>query len=115
MLIPFLLFPAKSPIREQTAYLLSKVLDMDPQEIVTRLQGNRNFVYLKRKIDADTANRVRQLNLKGIGFRKEPKRFYPKRELAAQVLGYVGMDDEGLGGLEREFDDDLARHSRPGD
>jgi cell division protein FtsI (penicillin-binding protein 3) len=91
----------------QTANLLSKVLDMDPQEIVTRLQGNRNFVYLRRKIDADTANRVRQLNLKGIGFRKEPKRFYPKRELAAQVLGYVGMDDEGLGGLEREFDDDL--------
>jgi cell division protein FtsI (penicillin-binding protein 3) len=91
----------------QTANLLSKVLDMDPQEIVTRLQGNRNFVYLRRKIDADTANRVRQLNLKGIGFRKEPERFYPKRELAAQVLGYVGMDDEGLGGLEREFDDDL--------
>lgn len=90
-----------------TATLLGKVLDMDPQEIVTRLQGNRNFVYIKRKIDADTANRVRQLNLKGIGFRKEPKRFYPKRELAAQVLGYVGMDDEGLGGLEREFDDDL--------
>ena len=47
------------------------------------------------------------MNLRGIYFRKEPKRFYPKRELAAQVLGYVGMDDEGLGGLEREFDDDL--------
>jgi cell division protein FtsI (penicillin-binding protein 3) len=90
-----------------TATLLGKVLDMDPQEIVTRFQGSRNFVYLKRKIDADTANRVRELNLKGIGFRKEPERFYPKRELAAQVLGYVGMDDEGLGGLEREFDDDL--------
>ena len=68
---------------------------------------SRNFAYLKRKVDADTSNRVRELNLHGIYFRKEPKRFYPKRELAAQVLGYVGMDDEGLGGLEREFDDDL--------
>jgi cell division protein FtsI (penicillin-binding protein 3) len=80
---------------------------MAPQEIVARLQSNRNFAFIKRKIDEETANRVRELNLRGIYFRKEPKRFYPKRELAAQVLGYVGMDDEGLGGLERQFDDDL--------
>jgi len=90
-----------------TATLLGKLLDMDPQEIMARLQGSRNFAFIKRKIDQDTADRVRELNLRGIYFRKEPKRFYPKRELAAQVLGYVGMDDEGLGGLEREFDDDL--------
>jgi len=90
-----------------TATLLGKVLDMDPQEIVARLASSRNFAYIKRKVDADTAHRVKELNLRGIYFRKEPKRFYPKHELAAQVLGYVGMDDEGLGGLEREFDDDL--------
>jgi len=90
-----------------TAALLAKVLDLDPQEITARLQASRNFAFIKRKIDQDTANRIRELNLRGIYFRKEPKRFYPKRELAAQVLGYVGMDDEGLGGLEREFDDDL--------
>ena len=71
------------------------------------MQSSRNFAYIKRKIDGETSNRVRELNLRGIYFRKEPKRFYPKRELAAQVLGYVGMDDEGLGGMEREFDDDL--------
>ena len=53
--------------------------------------------------------RIRELNLKGIYFQKEPKRFYPKRELAAQVLGYVGLDDEGLGGMELNFDDDPAR------
>ena len=102
-------FAVPSEIRDQetAAVLLGKVLDMEPQEIVARLQSSRNFVFLKRKVDADTAHRVRQLNLKGIYFRKEPKRFYPKRELAAQVLGYVGMDDEGLGGLEREFNDDL--------
>jgi len=93
---------------ETTATLLGRVLDLDPQEIVARLQASHNFVFIKRKIDQDTANRVRELNLHGIYFRKEPKRFYPKRELAAQVLGYVGMDDEGLGGLEKEFDDDLS-------
>ena len=104
--------PSEVSDPEQTASLLSKVLNMDPQEIVTRMQASRNFAYLKRRIDADTANRVKELNLRGIYFRKEPERFYPKRELAAQVLGYVGMDDEGLGGLEREFDDDL--HGIPG-
>ena len=46
-------------------------------------------------------------SLRGIYFQKEPKRFYPKRELAAQVLGYVGMDDNGLGGIEREYDERL--------
>src|SRR5262249_15561723 len=57
-------------------------------------------------------NRIRRLNLKGIYFQKESKRFYPKRELAAQVLGYVGLDDEGLGGIEREFDSRLK--GKPG-
>ncbi|MGO9562726.1 MAG: penicillin-binding protein [Candidatus Korobacteraceae bacterium] len=99
--------PSEVHDQETTAVILGRVLDMAPQEIVARLQSNRNFAFIKRKIDAETANRVRELNLRGIYFRKEPKRFYPKRELAAQVLGYVGMDDEGLGGLEREFDDDL--------
>jgi cell division protein FtsI (penicillin-binding protein 3) len=99
--------PSEVHDQETTAVILGRVLDMAPQEIVARLQSNRNFAFIKRKIDAETASRVRELNLRGIYFRKEPKRFYPKRELAAQVLGYVGMDDEGLGGLEREFDDDL--------
>jgi cell division protein FtsI (penicillin-binding protein 3) len=99
--------PSEIHDQETTATLLGKVLDMDPRDIVARLQSSRNFAYIKRKIDGETSNRVRELNLRGIYFRKEPKRFYPKRELAAQVLGYVGMDDEGLGGLEREFDDDL--------
>ena len=99
--------PSEVHDQETTAVILGRVLDMAPQEIVARLQSNRNFAFIKRKIDEETATRVRELNLRGIYFRKEPKRFYPKRELAAQVLGYVGMDDEGLGGLERQFDDDL--------
>ena len=52
------------------------------------------------------------LKLRGIYFQKESKRFYPKRELAAQVLGYVGMDDEGLSGIERAYDDELR--GKPG-
>jgi len=97
---------------ETTAAVLGKVLNLDPREIVARIESSRNFAYIARKVDAETSDRIRELNLRGIYFRKEPKRFYPDRELAAQVLGYVGMDDEGLGGLERVFDDDL--HGIPG-
>ena len=92
---------------ETTAVILGKVLNLDPQEIVARIKSSRYFTYIARKVDGETSDRIRELNLRGIYFRKEPKRFYPDRELAAQVLGYVGMDDEGLGGLERVFDDDL--------
>jgi cell division protein FtsI (penicillin-binding protein 3) len=92
---------------ETTAAVLGKVLNLDPREIVARIESSRNFAYIARKVDAETSDRIRELNLRGIYFRKEPKRFYPDRELAAQVLGYVGMDDEGLGGLERVYDDDL--------
>jgi len=65
-----------------------------------------------RRVDAETATRVRELNLKGVYFQKEFKRFYPNNDLAAQVLGYVGTDDTGLGGLERQFDDEM--HGTPG-
>ncbi len=99
--------PSEIAQPETTAGILGNVLHMDPEEIVARMKASRNFAWIMRKVDADTSNRVRDLNLKGIYFRKEPKRFYPKRELASQTLGYVGLDDEGLGGIELEFNDDL--------
>jgi cell division protein FtsI (penicillin-binding protein 3) len=99
--------PSEVHDKETTAAMLGKVLNLDPQDILVRLKIARPFVFIARRIDAETSSRIRELNLRGIGFRKEPKRFYPKRDLAAQVLGYVGMDGEGLGGLERVFDDDL--------
>ncbi len=99
--------PGEIPDKESTAAILGKVLNLDPLEILARLNASRNFAWVARKVDQDTSNRVRALNLSGIAFRKEPKRFYPKRELLAQTLGYVGLDGEGLGGLEREFNDDL--------
>ncbi len=100
--------PSEIPEPETTASILGNVLHLDPQEIVARMKASRNFAWVLRRVDAETSERVRDLNLKGIYFRKEPKRFYPKRELASQVLGYVGMDDDGLGGIEQEFNDDLV-------
>ncbi len=72
------------------------MLKSDASEIEDRLSDSKAFAWVARKIDNSTSARVRALNLKGIYFQKESKRFYPKGELAAQVLGYVGLDDEGL-------------------
>ncbi len=105
--------------RESAAEMLAGIVHSDArdsftsrQQMLARFNASRNFAWVARRVDAETATRVRELNLKGVYFQKEFKRFYPNNDLAAQVLGYVGTDDTGLGGLEREFDDDM--HGTPG-
>src|SRR5205823_2291837 len=104
--------PSEIPDPATTATLLGKILGDDPHDILAHLHSSHAFCWIARKVDAGSADRIRALNLKGIYFQKEPKRFYPKRELAAQVLGYVGLDDAGLSGIERQFDAEL--HGIPG-
>jgi len=105
--------------RGNAAEILAKIVHADPRDnftsqsqMLARFNASRNFAWVARRVDADTAERVKELNLKGIYFQKEFKRFYPNNDLAAQVLGYVGTDDTGLGGLEQEFDDNM--HGTPG-
>ncbi len=105
--------------KENAAEILAKIVHSDPQDnftsehqILARFNDSRNFAWVARKLDPDTANRVRELNLRGVYLQKEFKRFYPNNDLAAQVLGYVGTDDNGLGGLEQQFDQDM--HGEPG-
>jgi len=99
--------PSEIPDPENTAQLLARVLHADPREIISRLKSSHSFAWVARKVDAEASDRVRAMNLRGIYFQKEPKRFYPKRELGAQTIGYVGLDDEGLGGIEHAFDSRL--------
>ena len=99
--------PSEVPDQAMTASILGRVLKADSTEILARMKAQRNFAWIARKIDNDTSARIRAMNLKGIYFQQEPKRFYPKRELGAQVLGYVGLDDEGRAGIERNFDERL--------
>jgi cell division protein FtsI (penicillin-binding protein 3) len=105
--------------RASAAEILAEIVHADPrdnftskQQMLARFIASRNFAWVARRVDANTAERVRELNLKGIYFQKEFKRFYPNNDLAAQVLGYVGTDDTGLGGLEQKFDEDM--HGEPG-
>jgi cell division protein FtsI (penicillin-binding protein 3) len=99
--------PGEIGDQANVADLLAKILGTDPREVLARIQSSRSFAWIARKVDATTSQRIRDLNLKGIYFQKESKRFYPKNELAAQVLGFVGLDDEGLAGVEKRFDEAL--------
>ena len=99
--------PTETPDLANTISLVSRITGDDPRVLLADCRAHKTFCWVARKADADTVERIKDLNLQGIHFQKEPKRFYPKRELAAQVLGYVGTDDQGLSGLEREFNDDL--------
>jgi cell division protein FtsI (penicillin-binding protein 3) len=76
----------------------------DRQAMAKKLRGTGQFTYLQRKVSPDEEQRIRDLKLKGIGFLKESRRYYPNKELAAHVLGYVGLDNAGLGGLESSYD-----------
>jgi cell division protein FtsI (penicillin-binding protein 3) len=105
--------------RASAAEILAEIVHADQkdnftskQQMLARFNASRGFAWVARRVDAATADRVRELNLKGVYFQKEFKRFYPNNDLAAQVLGYVGTDDKGLGGLELRFDDDM--HGEPG-
>ncbi len=105
--------------RQAIANALAKVVHADPtdrftspHQIAARLNASRNFAWIARKLDPAMIARVKALNLKGVYFQKEFKRFYPNSQLSAQVLGYVGTDDNGLGGMERRFDRNL--HGVPG-
>jgi cell division protein FtsI (penicillin-binding protein 3) len=77
------------------------------QEMARNLRRDSQFAYLARKISPAEAQRVRDLKLKGVAFLKESRRQYPKRELAAHVLGYVGLDNMGLAGLESTYDEQV--------
>lgn len=88
---------------------LAPLLNLPEEELVAKLSGKGVFRYLARKIDPELADRVKALDVAGIGICAESKRVYPKGPLAPQLLGIVGGDhDEGLAGLELQYEDVLA-------
>jgi cell division protein FtsI/penicillin-binding protein 2 len=91
-----------------TARLIASSLAADPARLAARLRRNAEFTWIARKLEPPAAARLHGLNLSGIYFVPEPKRYYPMREQASQVLGFVGMDDAGLAGLELFYDRTLA-------
>lgn len=95
--------PSNIPDPSMEAKLLAPILNLDEKDLETRFQAHNSFCWVKRKITNQQSARIRDLNLQGIYFQKEMKRFYPDGDLASTVLGYVGMDDNGLGGVEYQY------------
>lgn len=99
---------------DETATLICKALDAcdasQRQVMADRLRRTGQFVYLARQISPDETRRVKALGLSGLLFYKESRRYYPNKELASHVLGYVGLDNVGLAGLESTFDARIRGH-----
>lgn len=100
--------PAKVRDPQAAAASLAPLLDRDPEELETDLDGLRRFVWIKRKVTEHEAKQVAAAGLAGVGVAPEYKRVYPQAELACQLVGFTGMDEEGLEGLERVLDETLA-------
>jgi cell division protein FtsI (penicillin-binding protein 3) len=95
------------------AATVAKIMRLDENEVYTLLADRtRGFVYVARKADSALAAKLARKGLPGLGFYHEEQRFYPQFNLAAQVLGYAGVDNKGLAGLELSLNKQLA--GRPG-
>jgi cell division protein FtsI (penicillin-binding protein 3) len=86
---------------------LAPILEIKPELLERKLRGDRQFRWLKRRISPERAEQIREASLTGIGLHREAKRFYPNRELAGHLLGFVSIDGNGQQGIEKSFDDYL--------
>lgn len=97
---------------DQNAKQLAPALGLKEAELTREfreaLTANRRFIWIARRLDADLGAKIEELNLPGVYTRLEPKRYYPNGSLAAHVLGYVGLDGQGLGGVEQFYNAKIA-------
>jgi cell division protein FtsI (penicillin-binding protein 3) len=103
--------PAELGDQQLAARLLSGVLGIPHEVLGARLESSHSFVWIARKLPPDKKEAVDALNLKGVYFQKENQRIYPKRDLASHVLGFVDLDEKGLGGIEYELDGQIRGKS----
>ncbi|MBI3030687.1 MAG: PASTA domain-containing protein [Candidatus Rokubacteria bacterium] len=100
--------PGRIGSPEKLSRGLAPLLSERREDILKRLQADRGFVWVKRKLPPSVAQAVKTLGEPGLGFVQESLRLYPNRELAAHVLGFDGLDGRGLEGMERAWDGHLA-------
>ncbi len=99
--------PPKIKNPKAAAKSLAKALKIDRNVLAKRLTSEKKFVWIKRKVTPKEADAVRNLNIDGLDFLREHKRFYPNKTLASQLIGFTDIDDRGLEGIEFYYNDDL--------
>lgn len=103
--------PAELADEDLAARLLSGIVNVPLDVLETRFQSSRSFVWIARKLPPEKAEAISQLNLKGVYLQKENQRFYPQRDLAAHVLGFVDLDEKGQAGIEYQLDQQIRGQS----
>ncbi len=103
--------PADARLEPTQARELARLLEMDVRELNDRLGRERDFVYLKRQVAPEVAQRVAELKLPGIHQQQEYRRFYPSGEVMSHVLGFTNIEDRGQEGIELALDSRLAGQS----
>jgi cell division protein FtsI/penicillin-binding protein 2 len=98
--------------KQQAVRKLSEMLSLDPSVIQENLRKDRYFVWIKRKLPLELAETIKHLGIRGLAFRKESRRSYPAAHLAAHVIGFAGIDNEGLEGMELFYNKELK--GKPG-
>ncbi|HEU4933393.1 MAG TPA: hypothetical protein VFT48_15020, partial [Pyrinomonadaceae bacterium] len=100
---------------DRNAQQLAKSLGLKQAELAKEFRdaatAKKRFIWIARRLDADFANKIVELNLPGVQTQLEPKRYYPNGSLAAHVLGYVGLDGKGLGGVEQFYNAKISGES----
>lgn len=97
---------------QQMASTLAELLAMDEETVYQKLTSNSSFVWLKRKIPFETGPKIMAYDFPGVELFEEAQRYYPKGRTASQTLGFAGLDNQGLSGLELTYDDILV--GKPG-
>ena len=93
--------------RKYTSKVLASALSQNYDRVYKEVSSKKQFAWIKRKASTDEIIHLKKSALSGVRFRSEQKRFYPKRELAANVIGFVGTDDYGLAGIEHTYQEEL--------
>jgi cell division protein FtsI (penicillin-binding protein 3) len=87
---------------------LARLLDMSERDLRKKLDSDRSFVYLKRQVEQETADKIAKLGIPGIEARKEYKRYYPEGEVMAHIVGFTNVEDAGQEGMELAYQKNLA-------
>ena len=87
---------------------LSPIIGLSQKYILKKLMKKKRFIWIKRKLDDSIADKVKSLKIKGLYFKKEYRRVYPHGTLASNIVGFVGIDNSGLGGIEYKYNSLLS-------
>jgi len=97
-------YPSRIQDKKAAARSLAGILNLNQRKLAQKLNSKRTFVWIKRQASPKELSEVRALGIKGVDFMPSYSRFYPNKTLAAQVLGFTGVDGHGLEGVEYYYD-----------